>query len=511
MEMINTNNRCKTKEPEEYKPISWAVGAHLDLCGPYVRTAIDTLNNPEAVTMYGFFSQAPGDMSMELLFAYHDDPLVLKHLADIVRFGVRRHGGLNKYWVTCTEHPHRIVIALGPKALPAVDEFFKAERELYKRIAAGQEEQPVWWKEDSVEHLESWCKDMQVTAEIVKCLYGLKPQDQAVKSLCDIYLSNRPWGAWERRQIRDHFTKLGVSVVPALRQVTAATGSPAKARLDKEVAAKRAEVDAAGTKGREKERRQKELDALLYDAQRYEELAELASVIESLNAEKPSADDVRTLCRFYVKRPMGMAYPFTNDDSDYVGEYDQTQLALIRDALQRWGGLALPALRAFLAEDAKALADSLAQLDKDKAYWSEQRARLRGGPLARIAVEREEIRKSRAELKDLADLIDWAGKDKLSGEQASELCRMYTRRAWPTQNKLIAELLAKAGRPAAAAIADHVKRETQALPDIHAVILKGMEDPSSRAKKWYYDQAVTAEKDITRGDKELEAIAAAAK
>lgn len=293
--------------------------------------------------------------------------------------------------------------------------------------------------------------------------------------------------------------------MPALRQAGAGAGKPAKANLDKEIAAKRAEVQAAG-KSRDKQRRQDELDALLVDARRYEELTELAAVIEAVHADKPSADDLSTLCRFYVKRPWGMAYPFTKDDSDYVREYDETRLALIRDTLQRWGTSALPAVRAFLAEDAKDLAAAVAQLDKDKAHWSEQRARLRGGPMARITIEREDIQDIRAELKDLADLIECAGKDKLSSEQAASLCRMYTRRAWPTQNKLIAELLKRAGSAAAAAMAEHVKQESQMLPELQAAIDKGMEDPSSTAKKWRYDRAVTLRKKITEGIKELQAI-----
>ena len=46
---------------------------------------------------------------------------------------------------------------------------------------------------------------------------------------------------------------------------------------------------------------------------------------------------MQTLCRFYVKRPWGKEYPFVSADSSYMRQFDQTQLASIRDTLQRWG------------------------------------------------------------------------------------------------------------------------------------------------------------------------------
>ena len=506
IELINTANRSKCRVPYEYKPLNWAAGAHLDLCEPYLQTAVDTLNNPEVLMLYGFFSDGPPRNSLRMLFTYHDNPLVLQHLPDVLRFGARKRQKFdNNYWVACIEYPHRIVIKLGPEALPVVAAFCKSERELYRRIAAGQEEQPVWWKEDTVEAFETWCAEMQVTAELVKCLYGKRPPDRATASLCDIYLSNRPWGAWERQQIRDHFTRRGTAVVPALRKAVAADGSSAKADLDKQVALKRAEVEAAGH-GRDKERRQKELDPLLDAQQRYTELAELASLIEALNAKQPSTDDVQTLCRFYVKRPWGKEYPFTKSDSSYIRAFDATQLALVRDTLQQLGDAALPALRAFIKQDRPKLAAMLAQLDEDQQYWEQQRARLRGLPLARIAREREDLQEIRAELNDLANLIEYAARDRLTDKQVGELCQIYTRRDWPRQNQLVRDLLEKSGPRAAPLIRAHIQRERKALPEIRAEIELAMPKVSSTTTKWRYNRAVTLEKSIQRGIKELEEI-----
>jgi len=507
MELINTANRSKNRVPARYKPLNWAVGAHLDLCEPYLQTAVDTLNNPEVLMLYGFFSQGPPNNSLRMLFTYHDNPLVLQHLPDILRFGARKRERFNHYWVPCIEYPHRIVIKLGPEALPVVDAFCRSERNLYRRIAAGHEEKPVWWKEDSVEFLQTWCDDMQVTGELVKCLYGKRPTDRATAKLCDVYLSNRPWGTWERQQIRDHFTGLGVAVVPALRRAVAISGSSPKAELDKQIAAKRAEVEAAGHR-HDKRKRQEELDALLDTEQRFLELAELTSLIEALNARRPSADDVNTLCRFYVKRPWGKEYPFVKSDSSYMRAFDATQLALVRDTFQRWGEAALPALRSFLKEDRPQLAATLAQLDEDQQYWEQQRARLRGLPLARIAREREDLQEIRDELKDLADLIECGTEDQVSGEQIGRLCRIFTRRNWPKQNQLVRDLLERSVPRGARLIRAHIQRERQTLPEIRAEIELAMPKVSSTPTKWRYDRAVTLETNVRRGIQRLETILA---
>jgi hypothetical protein len=349
---------------------------------------------------------------------------------------------------------------------------------------------------------------MQVTAELVRCLHGQKPPERAVASLCDIYLSNRPWGTWERQQIRDHFTRLGMGVVPALRRAVAASDSSPKGKLDKQIAAKRAEVEAAGHR-HDKRKRQEELDALLDTERRFTELAELAALIEALNARRPSAADVQTLCRFYLKRPWGKEYPFTKSDSSYMRTFDAVQLALIRDTLLRWGGAALPAVRSFLKEDRPKLADTLKQLDEDQQYWEQQRARLRGLPLARIAREREDLQTIRAELDDMAHVIDGAARDRLSPDQIKRLCRIYTQRGWPAQNRLIGDLLEQTGARGQRIILEHIHEERQALPEIRAAIELAMPKVSSTATRWRYERAVTLETSIRQGIRELDALVAA--
>jgi hypothetical protein len=186
--------------------------------------------------------------------------------------------------------------------------------------------------------------------------------------------------------------------------------------------------------------------------------------------------------------------------------FDEKQLALIRDTLQQWGEAALPTVRSFLKEDRPRLAATLKQLDEDQQYWEQQRARLRGLPLARIAREREDLQEIRAELKDLADLIEYATNDQLSRAQIGQLCRIYTRQDWPKQNQLIGELLSNAGSHVERIIREHIERERQALPEIRAEIELAMPKVSSTATRWRYNRAVALEKSIQRGIRGLEDI-----
>jgi len=500
MKLIDTANRGKSSVPSHYKPLNWVTRAHMDLCEPHIQTAIDTMNNPQVVTMYGFFSNSPGNAALRVFEHYSDHPLVRKHLPDMLAFSVHRQGTFNSYWTPVLELPHRIVLKIGPEALPVVAEFRKGEAAYLKKIQAGLLEQPVWWKESTAETFETWCKEMDTTAELVSCLYEKKPLPQAIRSMCRIYLANRRWGAWERRQIRDRLTQLGTEVVPALRL---AIHSPEKTELARQIAAKRKETEAAGHRN-EKKKRQAELDALLDVDRRYGELAELASLIEAFGAKDLSATDVQTLCRFYVKRPWGKQYAFIKHDVSYVRALDETQLALTRDTLQRGGEAILPALRAFIKADKKTLADALAALAEEQEYWSQQRARLRTMPLARNAQEREDIQRIRAELGDLADLIEWVSMHRLSKEQISGLCRIYTRRGWPTQRKLMRDRLK--GLPAAAVIGEHVRKEREALPAIVADVELYMSNVSKSRVKWRYDRARALETNIRQGIRDLENI-----
>jgi len=510
MEMINTLNRSKSKVPSDYKPLLWATAAHIDLCEPHVQTAIDTLNNPEILALYGFFSNGPPNAALDVLATYARDPLVVKHLGDVLRFGARKRGGMNSYWYPIVEYPHRIVVNLGPDALPIVDEFCRSEQALYKRIQAGQTPQPTWWKDDSVEFLDTWCKEMKVTTELVQCLYGEKPIERTVPVMSRIYLSNRAWGAWERQQIRNRIMDLGVKALPTLQKTVAAQSAPVRAELAGQVAAKKAELADPANK-RNKKRLQKELDALVEQKtemdSRARELGELASLVRMSNSDRLSDADVTALCRFYIKRPWGKQYPFVHGESSYLRPLDGRQLVLVRDILQRGGKAILPALRAFLEEDKKVLADILVKLDKENEHWMQQRARQRTLPVARIALERKDTQRIHAELEDLVDMIACASKDKLSKDEIALLCRIHTRHGWRGQSALIRDLLKRQGARAVPVIREHIRSEKEALPALTADVEKYMYGGGKDRVMWLYDRAFTLRKNVRQGVKDLEGLA----
>ena len=510
MQLVGTANRFRDTVPARYIPLIVATTAHIEQCEPYIQTAVETLNNPEVLTMYGFFSNHAPNGSLQILEHYAADPQVLKSLPDVLRFAARKQSGVDSYWYPIVEYPHRIIVKIGPKALPVVEAFCKSEQAMYREIQGGQRKRPTWWKEGTPAYFAAWRRQMAETADLVRSLHQKKPSDKAIGSMCALYLSGRAFGAWERQQIRDRITELGVEVLPAVRRALATQETAVQTGLDKEIAAKQAEADA------EKDRRKKGAIGKAIKViesrkaamkQRAGELTELASLVEICHKDRPSAADVQALCRFYVKRPWGNRYPFDQHNTSYMRPLYDRQLALARDTLQRWGKAALPALQAFVQEDKETLAKALAELDKEEVFWKPQWARKSMLPLSRIALEREDIRQISAELKDLADLIACASGGGLSAEQVGVLCRIATRRGWPGQNALAGDLLKRAGTGAAGVIRTHVLSETKALSDTVATVRVLMSDTVKTRVKWRYDRARAVETTLRQGVEELEGIA----
>jgi hypothetical protein len=298
-----------------------------------------------------------------------------------------------------------------------------------------------------------------------------------------------------------------VKVVPHLRKAAAATKGSRKAELDEQIAAKRLEIETPDQHRREVERRKAELEVLLDEATRYDELAELAAVIEALNSKRPGTEDVATLCRLYVKRPWGKQYPWIENDTSYIRPLDATQHALIRDTLIRWGADALPTLQAFLKEDRTHLAAEMKRLYEEEQYWLPQRARLRGAPLARIAREREDLAIIRAELKDVALLIECAAAKKLNAKQVGDLCRVYTRRGWTEQNPWIFQRLQQEGAAAVSIVRKHVEQERQAAAELQQILEDQLGSATSGSKLLRHLQQKELRMNIDRGCRELLAVA----
>ncbi|MCP5117694.1 MAG: hypothetical protein GY953_43280, partial [bacterium] len=153
MALIDSNNKRLIKSPGTYIPMICVTSSHLDLCEPYMQTAIDTIHNPEVQIMYGFFSNHPEDAALSICHRFPEHPAVLENLPALIRISWRR-GEPSTYWDVHREYPHRIAIQLGPKSLPVIEKFWKEMEKLVRRIATGEEEAPYWWQPAQAETLD---------------------------------------------------------------------------------------------------------------------------------------------------------------------------------------------------------------------------------------------------------------------------------------------------------------------------------------------------------------------
>jgi hypothetical protein len=429
-------------------------------------------------------------------------------LPDILRFSARKQSGVDSYWYPVVEYPHRIIVRIGPKALPVVDAFLKSEAAYYKRIEADEVERPTWWKEGTPEYFAKWRRQMEETAEIVRALSGEKPREEAIATMCKIYLADRDFGTWERRRIRDHLTDLGVDVVPTLRRTVAAQAASIYAEFDKRIAEKQAEAEPDPRKKGGIEKEIKLIEEQKTNISGHAgELEELASLMEIFRKDQASEADVRALCRFYIREAWGAGYSWeVAHQGFYVRGLYEKQLALTRDTMLRWGTPTLPTIRTFLEEDKPGLAETLAQLDKDEAHWKTQWSRAAAWPLNQIPLRREDLPRLRAELQDLATLIECADRDNLSKEQIGALCRIYTRHGWTSQMALIEDMLKRDEADAVPVIQEHIRNEKAALPAAVAAVEHHMSNSVRERVKLHYDRARAAEANLRQGIDGLQSI-----
>jgi len=510
MELALSGLAQGSESPASYKPFLYPAMAHIEECEPYIQTTLDLMSSPKVLGLYGFFSNCPRDGAMGILDYYHDHPLVLKSLPVILEVSFR-HGsdvkGPNDYTIRSTEYPHRIVLRLGPKTLPAVKKFLQEKRAKLKRIESGKEEAPQWWKAKQPSDFQPWFQQWARTERMVRCLYSEQPVAEKVPALCEIYLADRDWGEWERGMIRDAIIDLGAEAAPIVRGSTASALTPILEDLDKQIAAKQAQLDAADKKSKRK--LQRELDTLneqkVIPQQRADELNELAMLIEHFAADEPSQKAVNELCTFYVKRPWGTAHPRQMGETSYIRPHFARPVGLVRDTLLRWGKPALPMIRRFQKEDEKTLSEALAYLTEQEEFWKTQWSRKAKQPLSRIAMERQDLPRVRAELNQIAQLIECSGRKNLTNEQIAGLCQTYTRCDWPAPRAAIRDIL-KAQPKAAAVVKQHIFAEKEALPGLDKKI-KGMFGSAVVPRVCIsYNQLKSQAKNIRQGTAELESL-----
>lgn len=510
MAIIDGNNKRRVQSPGSYIPMICATTSHIDLCEPYIKTAVDTVKNPEVQIMYGFFSNHPEDASLHIFDRFHEHPLVMENMPLIIRISFLRGQG-NAYWDVHKEYAHRIAIKLGPKALPAIDKFWTDTKKLIDGVAAGKQKEPHWWKADLPDRFEENRREWQDTAELIRCLYGMKPDKEAVTAIVRHCLMDRWWAAWERALIWDKLIEMGPAVLPQLRNCMATGPKSALEGIDKRIAENETALQA--TKDRKEQGKYKKAIAELTKSRsalgrRVGQLEALMSLIEHLTPPKPAAEHVRHLCGFYLRRSFGAQYPYIKEgDTSYIRPLHARQDRQVRDKLTRWGASALPEIRRFIEDDKKALAGLRKKLDEEEAFWKPQWSRKSSGPLARIANERVVIVRVRQELQDLADLIGLTSKKtSLDKAQLATLCRIYTRNDWPLQREVIRDTL-KRNRPAVdEIIRQHTQDEQTALAEADANVSRLMGNTVRDSVKLSYDYWRNLARTTRQGNQELSGL-----
>lgn len=477
MTIVDGLNKRRATTPGDYKPLLFASTPHMELCGPYLQTAIDTLNNPEAQIMYGFFSNHPQDAALNICAAYHEDPRVLKNLPVMIRCAMMR-GGCNTYWDVHKEFPHRIAILIGPDAIPVIEEHWRREKAMFAMIQRGRAPMPRWWKPEAPTWFDENECQWQDTIELIRCLCGVRTGDDAVAGMMRHYFRDRWWAAWERAHIWHKLIEMGPGVMGSLKESGSRQWVAALRETKKLIVAKEAEI-AAETDRNKKRGLEKQVAELKAKEQSIDALGseclQLASLIEALNAAKPTEEAVRKLCAFYLRPPYGEQYPYLKEGNGLrVRKLHAKEDALIREKLLAWGSGTLSAIRQCLAKDAAALPAKIKKLDEEVAFWKTQWSRKAGGPLKRIAGERTVLARQRQELTEVADVIDLTAAGNLTDEQIATLCRIHMHHDWPCARKAVAAALARRKAQAAPVIAKVAQDEQSTMDHAEAQVKKLM-------------------------------------
>lgn len=484
--ITETSNKAETVKPTDF-PLGIASTAHLEHMRESIPAALGFLDR-HCLSLWGMFSDGPSKASMNILERFADDARVMAGLPIILKVYSRKFGGKNVWWTHLQEGPRRILLAIGPGALPAVQEFIVSERELFERYASGQAKPVNKW-----EGLKGGCEErfaeLELTAELIRCLHDQKEMAEAVPFVCRIYL-DKDWSDVERARMRKWLTGKGTAAVPLVREAATPLKQELMQKVDDEIAAK--QKDAEQEKDHRKRRTiQQAIEKLGkrkdFVDERSRELEDMLTSIENAAPEKATPDAVKTLCRLYIRR----SWPFQDE--------------LIRNRLVAWGAGAAPAIREFVESDKSYLTHMLAQFDEEEAHARKTLRFGRGldGALVRLDLARKDLHSWYDELRDLASLVEWSAADRLPADAASELCRMYTRRGWESQNTLIGKILARGGAPALAAIREHIKAEEEALPEEVKMIHHFLPYTPRSRYKWQYERHKEREAKMRRGVREL--------
>jgi len=474
--------------PGSLKVLPICATAHLAMCEPLIPACVRLLDT-HALTLWGMFSDSPTQAVMAIFEQFPADPRVRKALPSVLRFYTRKVGGKNGWWIHVQEGPRRILLRVGPAALPALGAFLASEREVFARYAAGEATPANAWK-TLWPGAELRFEELADVAALIGALHGPTPAEEAVALMCRLYVE-RDWSEAERQMIRDRLAAMGPPAAPHIRRLLKTLPGEARGRITKRIAAWQA------GDGEKLKALQREIKPLTEHLGRIDalaaELADMATLVELAGMGKAAPEEVAAACRLCTRRPW------------------VPQRAILRNTLQKWGSAAAGPIRRFIPADRAYFDERMAALDAEEAHCRATQRFGRGleGSLIRLDLARADVKDDYAALADLAAVIEAAGAPKLSKAAAADLCRIYTRRGWARQNEAIAAALPKAGAGVGGVIGEQIALAEAARAEATAAKLSYLSNSVKSRYKWRYDRARALEGNLTRGIAELKKIAGA--
>jgi len=475
--------------PGSLKVIPIVVTAHLDLCRPLIPACVKLVDK-HALGMWGMFSNSPTEAAMELFEHFADDPRVFEALPAILRLYTRKVGGKNQYWTHLQEGPRRVLLRIGPPAVPVLREFLVSERRVFRDYAAGTKTPVNDWQTELWPGYELRFEELEDVAALIPALYSQTPAEQAVPLVCRIYLE-RDWSESERAAIRRRLVQLGPPAAVLMKKCLPEAAETAARRIDARLAAWQATEDPVKLRAL-----RREIEPLQAHRQRLDqlraELEDLAMLVETAHAP-PGRRAVAVLARIYLRH----RWP--------------AQRETIRNVLLDWGPQVVGPLRAFLAEDQAWYKEQLAALAAEEAHCRATQRMGRGleTSLVRIALARKDLADDYASLDELALVIETLAQQKPAPETVGRLCRIFCRRDWQRPREAIAAFLRGCG-PACAPLVRHAIEQARTdLQQARAERLACLSNTVKSRYKWRYDRACALEESLLRGIGDLEEIAAA--
>jgi len=449
-------NRAETRTPADYRLLRPA-NAHIEECRAAIPVVLDFLRR-HGQGLYGMWADRPRVTAMKVLSHYHDDPRVAAALPLLME---RYTLGGSREWYGPTR---TILLKIGPKALPALRAFLATGKQ---RLGRGDVDADVDWSAVRYSYPRR-LRELAAVAEMIPLVHG-RARPEGARAICRAYVMSW-WSRSERALLREALLRIGPAGAGEIRKATKGLAADA----DTSLAAAAEALEAGRAEGLSKaEGRALAGEKAHIQKHRWQlgrvadELKDVASLAELLAADRLGAKQVESLCRIYRRRIAWDDVIFEPAKLGWIPWPDNwepwPEVARIRAKLRQGGAGAAPAIRAFI-ESEKAYRRQRA------AYYDDREAFFRGchvvrfgrgldGTLIQLDYARADLIDAYAQLTDLALVLEIQGGRKPTAADLAVLCRIYTRRPWPGERKIIDAVLKAQGASAAKRIADHIAAE----------------------------------------------------